>query len=171
MEDNFLVEDLGCGSTVSFTTMLIVSWNCRGLARPMAGRAIRAMVRVHKPECIFLSETKVSVDKMCLAMSRLGYQNCLAVASVKKSGGLCLAWQNGVDIRISFSDKNCINGPVFSDPPLMPWMSSAVYGPLHKAEKASFWRKLQLIVESVDGPWLCCGDFNSVTCQEEKGRG
>lgn len=80
---------------------------------------------------------------MCLAIRRLDYQNRSAVAAMKKSGGLCLAWLNGVDIGITYSDKNIIYGHFFSDPLSVLWMLSTVYGPSCKTGKACFWRKLQ----------------------------
>ncbi|KAK3012916.1 hypothetical protein RJ639_009673 [Escallonia herrerae] len=88
--------------------------------------------------------------------------------SKKLSGGLCLAWKNGVDLEITLQTKNIINALIFSDPPDTPWMLSAVYGPPHWECKRKFWTDMSVLAAAFEGPWTCIGDFNAVANQTEK---
>lgn len=99
-------------------------------------------MRKYRPECILMSKTKVYDDSMLLAMRRLGFLNCVSVPTIKNAGGFCFAWMNGFDFRVTFADKNAINGMIFSDPPSRPWMITAVYGPPYRVLKEAFWNKM-----------------------------
>jgi hypothetical protein len=148
--------------------MLILSWNCRGLARPAAIRSLRALIRINNPDCIFLMETKSSVASMQDITTSLGYTLAVFVPPVDSAGGLCFGWKPGVDIEPTSQNHNLINLLVFSDPPNLPWMLSAIYGPPYKKKKKIFWESMHQIATSFSGPWLCIGDFNEVLLQVDK---
>jgi exonuclease III len=38
--------------------MKILSWNCRGLGKMSAVRALRKLINTHQPDIVFLTETK-----------------------------------------------------------------------------------------------------------------
>jgi hypothetical protein len=84
------------------------------------------------------------------------------------TGGLCFGWKPGVDIEPTSQNQNLINLLVFSDPPNLPWMLSAIYGPPYKKMKRIFWEALHQTASSFSGPWLCMGDFNEVLLQVDK---
>jgi exonuclease III len=46
--------------------MKLLSWNCRGLARPAAVRTLRRLIKDHSPDILFISETKISPPKSLL---------------------------------------------------------------------------------------------------------
>jgi exonuclease III len=37
--------------------MKLLSWNCRGLGKPAAVRALRKLTKAHHPDIVFLIET------------------------------------------------------------------------------------------------------------------
>jgi hypothetical protein len=148
--------------------MLVLSWNCRGLARPAAFRSLRALVRLNNPDCIFLMETKSSVEIMTEITSSLGFTHAVFVPPIVSAGGLCFCWKPGVDIEPTSQNQNLINLLVFSDPPNLPWMLSAIYGPPYKKMKRIFWESLHQTASSFSGPWLCMGDFNEILLQVDK---
>uniref|UniRef100_A0A2N9IIB3 Reverse transcriptase domain-containing protein n=1 Tax=Fagus sylvatica TaxID=28930 RepID=A0A2N9IIB3_FAGSY len=148
--------------------MLILSWNCRGLARPAAFRSLRALVRINNPDCIFLMETKSPLESMQEVTNLLGFSQAVFVPPVGTAGGICFGWKPGVDIEPTFQSQNLINLLVFSDPPNKPWMLSAIYGPPYKKKKRKFWEDMHQIASSFSGPWLCFGDFNEVLNQVDK---
>jgi len=53
--------------------MKILAWNCRGLARASTIRSLRAKVRKHSPDIIFLSETKLPPSAACIILNGLGF--------------------------------------------------------------------------------------------------
>lgn len=109
--------------------MIILAWNCRGLARPATIRALWALVCDKHPDVLFLAETKINNDRMKSCLSTLGYPNFVSSPPLNKAGGLCLGWRNGVEIKITLSNNFLINALVFSSPSSQPWMLTTVYGP------------------------------------------
>lgn len=70
--------------------MKILSWNCRGLGSPRIVRVLGDLVRVHKPDFLFLCETIAfsnKVEEMCI---KLGFAQCFSVDRVGRSGGLAI---------------------------------------------------------------------------------
>jgi exonuclease III len=39
--------------------MKLLSWNCRGLGKASAVRALRKLILTHRPDMVFLTETKL----------------------------------------------------------------------------------------------------------------
>ncbi|KAK3012929.1 hypothetical protein RJ639_008632 [Escallonia herrerae] len=154
------------------TPMIIHAWNVRGLGRASHVRALKKDIRTLNSDIIFLSETLSSSPKISIILNALGFYNqCLVPTSGEKrmSGGLCLAWKNGIDLEITFQNNNIINALVFSNPPPHnPWMLSVVYGPPHWCNKRMFWENLDHLGKSFPGPWMCIGDFNAISNQSEK---
>ena len=51
--------------------MIVLAWNCRGLARVAAKRALRALIR----DIGLLSETKIPIDRVRKFLMSLGFCN------------------------------------------------------------------------------------------------
>lgn len=76
--------------------MTIFLWNCRGLARGPAVRALRALIRKEDPALLFLMETKISSEALNRTARNLGFISFVSVPSVGTRGGLALLWRPGV---------------------------------------------------------------------------
>lgn len=48
------------------------------------------------------------------------------------------------------------------------WYLVGFYGPPYAAKKRKAWKNLCALLESIQGPWICFGDFNIVLDSEEK---
>ena len=84
--------------------MTLVCWNCQGLRAPRAVHETTKMVRKYNPQVLFLIETKKKSTEMEWLRSRWHYDNCFAVDSVGRGGGLALLWMNDVQVEVmSFS--------------------------------------------------------------------
>ena len=55
--------------------MIVPSWNCRDLARALAKRTLRALIRDIGPDVIFLSKTKVPIGKFKKFFESVGFYN------------------------------------------------------------------------------------------------
>ena len=64
--------------------MIVLSWNCRGLARPKGKRNLRAMVRDICPGILFLMELKISFEKVKPCLHTMGFYNAFFVDPVGK---------------------------------------------------------------------------------------
>lgn len=59
--------------------MAMVSWNVRGLNREEAIRQVRLLIKVYKPDLMFLMETKLSIGKVNIICKKLGFDQGLEV--------------------------------------------------------------------------------------------
>jgi exonuclease III len=161
------------GSKVSTSPspMKILAWNCRGLARSPTIRALRALIRIHRPDMVFLSETKVSSSHFHPSLFGLGFSAWLKVPPFGFQGGLYLAWKQGVDIEPVRLDRNCIACLVYSDPSHCPWLFFGIYTPHTSQRREMFWSILSSLGNSYGGAWLLLGDFNSILSAAEKSGG
>lgn len=91
--------------------MRLLHWNCRGLARAAAVRALRPQIRILNPDCIFLVETKIqSVVDVC---RRLDFFHFLDIPPVGRKGGLAFAWRPGFDFDVVLMSPHILNLLVF----------------------------------------------------------
>lgn len=81
--------------------MKIISWNVRGLGNPRTCLAIKKILHPHRPQLIFLCETKLSSRQVNNVCRKLGTENCLAVDSKGKGGGLAMLWSSEITVQIT----------------------------------------------------------------------
>jgi exonuclease III len=86
--------------------MKLLSWNCRGLGKPTAIRALKNLIQTHKPDVIFLMETKfiqTDFQKRCKLSGDI-YPNSYIVncciSTSNRSGGLAMFWTKDVNLNI-----------------------------------------------------------------------
>lgn len=58
------------------------------------------LLRKHKLELVFLSETRLKVGKVNRMVNRLGFLSGLGVDCEEKSGGLMVLWKDVADVDI-----------------------------------------------------------------------
>ena len=148
--------------------MIVLAWNCRGLARASTKRSLRAIIKDICLDVIFLSKTKIPTSKARKFLGSMGFYNLDFVDPKGKRGGLIVGWKLGVDMEVTSKSKNLINSLVFSNPVNEPWFLSLVYGPSIYSEKCQFWESISKMGEVFNGAWLCKGDFNQVWSQADK---
>lgn len=96
--------------------MNLLCWNCRGMGNPWSVCRLRRWSIAVTPDIVFLSETKVSKEKVEGIKERIGFSNAFGVASRGKSGGLCVFWnEEKVDFNLVSYSQNHICGDVGID--------------------------------------------------------
>lgn len=68
--------------------MKVLAWNCWGFARGPKIRVLRALIRSHRSDLIFLSETKMPSSRFRSSLIGLGFFAWLEVPPVGLQGGL-----------------------------------------------------------------------------------
>ncbi|KAL5576512.1 hypothetical protein UlMin_018211 [Ulmus minor] len=142
--------------------MIFLAWNCRGMGQPSTIHELRALVCSSNPECILLMEAKVNFGTMQTILQHLHFLNHVYVPPVGLSGGLCVAWHDGIEMEPISMNKHIISLLVFSTPGFAPWLVSVVYGPNSNADKRLFWENIHHETDLFSGVWLIIGDFNTI---------
>lgn len=149
--------------------MKIIAWNCQGLAKPKAIRALRSLLKETKPDAIFLSEVKIPFSiSISKALDAHSLSNVSSVPPIGLAGGLILAWSNTISLDVIVQNNLFIHSSITSDPNKPPWSLTCVYCPCYPNGKAHFWDSIHQLASNLTEPWILIGDFNSVTSQSEK---
>lgn len=89
--------------------MNYLSWNSRGLGNSRAVRVLRDLVKTHKPDLLFLSETLVNGNKIRELSGNLGFADYFSVDRIGRGGGLALLWKKTITCYIDNSYANHID--------------------------------------------------------------
>lgn len=87
--------------------MTILFWNCRGIAQTSTISSLRAMLRQYKPDCLCITETKVSFATGIV--DRFGYPDSLEVPAIGLKGGMIFAWRRGVEFDLVVLNQHVIS--------------------------------------------------------------
>ena len=142
-------------------------WNCRGLGNPRTGRELMELVREKDPSVVFLSETLTDDGRLEFIQSSINFDHRWVVPRVGRSGGLVLYWRSSINLSIEGSDKYYIDAVINKDEE-SEWRLTRFYGEPETARRSEASEKLQNLSLRRERPWLCCGDFNEITRQDEK---
>ena len=71
-------------------SIIILSWNCRGLGNRQVVEVLADLVRRKAPTILFLMETKLTVREMEPIKMELGFPSMLAISSEGRKGGLAM---------------------------------------------------------------------------------
>jgi exonuclease III len=114
--------------------MKILSWNCRGLGKPSAIRALKKLIQSHHPDIVFLMETKFLNSDFHNRFKMPGdtlLNSCIvdcSISSSNRSGGLALFWSKDVNLDIISYNERYIDCYVDSSNPDLCWRASGIYG-------------------------------------------
>ena len=146
--------------------MRILGWNCQGICNVSTARTLLAIIRVQNPDCIFLCETKAFEDCLKKLACSIGFSEHLIVSAKGKAGGIGLFWSNIVSTKIVEFDSRTIAITVRDE--FCSWSLIGFYGPPYQAKRRKAWSNLHALLQSLNEPWMCFGDFNVVVEDSEK---
>ncbi|KAJ1395067.1 Reverse transcriptase domain [Sesbania bispinosa] len=89
--------------------MSIISWNCRGVGASTTVAELKELCRSSKPSIVFLMETRAKSEKIQELHRCLKFSEYFCVEPRGTSGGLCLMWDNSVEIDIISFCSNFIH--------------------------------------------------------------
>lgn len=87
--------------------MRVFNWNVWGMGNDRMFLVLKTILQQHKPQIVFLCETKLRSGQMNKVGKLLKFECCFAVSSKGKSGGLALLWNLDTNVNIaSFSNHH-----------------------------------------------------------------
>ncbi|KAK1369554.1 hypothetical protein POM88_035646 [Heracleum sosnowskyi] len=148
--------------------MAIVSWNVRGLNGEEAMRQAKLLIKYHKPDLLFLMETKLAEGKVRLMCNKLGFDQGIEIPRIKLGGGLMTLWKDKVEVTYLTASLNHISCFVLWDNHQRSWHFCGFYGEPKTTNRHYTWELLKKLRIVYSGPWLVMGDFNEILSQEDK---
>lgn len=98
--------------------------------------------------------------------SSVGFLEYLIVEAKGKASELCLLWSNALKVKVLEFNRNII--AIEIDDGVQEWSFIGFSGPPYQAQRRRAWVNLHALLESINGPWVCCGEFNVIISEGDK---
>jgi hypothetical protein len=149
----------------------VLSWNYQGFGNPRIVQDLSHLVRVKKPNLVFLMETKLRHNKIEGIRIKTGFQNLFVVDCVGKSMGLALLWNKETDVTIQNFSQRRIHAAVWVDGDGVIWRFNGFYGHPNASKRHEAWNLLRFFAAGESELWMCAGDINEIVDITEKCEG
>lgn len=103
---------------------------------------------------------------MQLLQVKWGFDCCLTVDHVGKSGGLDLLWLNDINLQIESYSSNHIDATIDGDNGKLRF--TCFYGFPEIGKRPLSWQLLRTLHSQFSLPWICVGDYNELLSLGEK---
>ncbi|GLT55434.1 hypothetical protein SLA2020_285550 [Shorea laevis] len=154
--------------------MKIVSFNVRGLGGALKKKEVGKLMRMERPDLLFLQETKLEIvdNGMCRCLWHSDGFEWAMKESVGAAGGLLCIWDNLKFVKdMEFTGEGYIGISGVWGPEKKRCHFVNVYAPNDRQKKLKVWEELSQMIVEKGGRWMLARDFNAVRCIEErKGR-
>ncbi|XP_030964467.1 uncharacterized protein LOC115985690 [Quercus lobata] len=147
--------------------MSCLAWNCRGLGNLRTGRELVDIIRAKDPSVVFLAETLTDDARLELVQRNIDFDHRWVVPREGRSRGLALFWKSTVNLKVESSHRYFIDATIDKGTE-GEWRLTGFYGEPETTRRWDAWDKLRQLNSHPGVPWLCLGDFNEITKQEEK---
>lgn len=148
--------------------MAIAKWNVRGLNNDIAIRQGRLFTKNHKPDFLFLMETKLLERKVTEMCNKFGFDKGFEVPRIGIGGGLMALWKDSVEVILLTSSTNHLSCLLRWDNQPRFWHFCGFYGDPKTSNRHHTWELLRKLSTVYNGLWLVMGDFNEILSQADK---
>lgn len=124
--------------------MIILCWNCRGLGNPRTVQVLKDLVLSHRPDLVFLSETKCKQQRMGHIRAQLSFNGAFTVDAVGHSGGLAIMWKSPIQVALRSFSKFHIDVAIAEENE-NPWRWTGFYGRPERNRRMEGWDLLRTL--------------------------
>ncbi|XP_074337479.1 uncharacterized protein LOC141674671 [Apium graveolens] len=89
--------------------MNAIAWNCRGVGSARTVRVLKEMIKSHKPDLLFLSETLEDSNKVASLAPKISFVNFYSVDKQGRGGGLAIFRSNKLNYSVFYASNNHID--------------------------------------------------------------
>jgi hypothetical protein len=146
--------------------MSLFFWNWRGLANYTTIRELRNLVAQNRPSVLCVVETQIQSGRARNLSRSFGFDNCYAVSSDGRSGGLAMYWNNNLRLELIHFSQYHID-MIVSEAGKEKWRLTCIYGEAQTHLRHKTWDLLKFLSTESDLPWISVGDYNEVLRPEE----
>ncbi|GLU11324.1 hypothetical protein SLE2022_280790 [Rubroshorea leprosula] len=151
--------------------MKFLSYNVRGLGGSVKRKEVGRVVRIERPDFLFLQETKLQkVDEsVCRGLWYSDECDWVMKESIGASGGSICVWNNVNFVKLGEFVGDGLLGieGIWGSGKVLCYFVN-VYASQDRCKKARLWEELGTMVMEKGGCWMIAGDFNAVKCPEER---
>ena len=117
---------------------------------------------------MFIAETWTDEARLVLVLvqEKIKFKNKFIAARRNKAGGLVIFWKEDFDLTIETFSKNHIDTTVNKNK-AKEWRFTGFYGEPDAQNRHEAWARLKNLKSRGSTPWICEGDFNEITKQQE----
>ena len=130
---------------------------------------LREIWHKHKPDFLFLSETKQDSEFVQGFQTHFGFDNLVTVDPVGRSGGLALFYNDEYQAHVLYSSNRMIDVEAVALGKTV--YLTFVYGDPVPKLREQVWERLTRYGLSRSEPWFIIGDLNEITGNHEKDGG
>ena len=127
---------------------------------------LREIWHKHKPDFLFLSETKQEFEFVQGFQDHFGFDNLVTVDPVGRSGGLALYYNNDYQVKVLYSSNRMIDVEAVALGKTI--FLTFVYGDPVPDLREQVWERLTRYGLARSEPWFIIGDLNEITGNHEK---
>ncbi|GAV76858.1 Exo_endo_phos domain-containing protein, partial [Cephalotus follicularis] len=142
--------------------------NCHGSGNLQSVRGLLNLTKSFSPNCVFLSETRLSNQEMEAICIKTGFKNCFTVNADGRRRGLALLWNEELDLSIQSFSTSHIDLVIKLIGRDGYWRLTGIYGKSETHIRHETWSLLCSLARHYDNPWLFAGDFNEILVVVEK---
>ena len=96
----------------------------------------------------------------------IGFTKFVVVGARGLARGICMLWSASLDVSVlEFDSRTTV---ITVSDSICSWTLIGFYGPPYQAKRRKAWGILNALLQSINGPWMCFGDFNYVVAEAKK---